>query len=267
MKGDIEKMINPFKNVRDTFEGIAVLAGDINGNLDGFVAKTEDYANQVNKITINSSKETQAAIYEEMERAFEYAIDFCNEMRVNIQKIVATTGKAEMFREGFLEIILSYNNLPRGYRIDESLVNFTPEATGVHFAEYIYNEETNSFEAKLDEDLGHYTAEGIVNNFIPQITDYYMTGMKIAGKIAALALNNIEKCLTSLQTLLLEMRDGTADFKIIGEYYRGRCKNIYDCALDIRKVYQICSNMVKNLEIIESAYTVFFKAENRVMTL
>ena len=262
-------MNNPFKNIGDTFEAIATMAGDINGELDGFLSKSEEMIKEAEaKSRDNAEKFRAGQLIENMEGFFEYAVDFCNEKRVELSKIITTSSLTKNnVGESFKDIILSYSNLPSNYKIDESLVDLTPEATGVHFAEYMYDPHTDKFEAKLDEDPAHYSVAGIVNAFIPQICDYSSNGFAIVEEITSNVLNYLITRIKELQTILLDGRDMTKSTDEIVCRTKVCIQNIHGVLTNIRKVYQIAMNMNKNLDIIESAYTIYFNSANRVMTL
>ena len=266
-------LANPFKALSEVFDGIAVIAGDMNGDLAEFESRIRDFREEIKKHTDNvaltclSAAQT-AECAEVFERAYEYAADFLNEYRAGLKKLVASVNTPDIFRDSFSEIILTLSSLPTNWKVDESSVNLSPAETGIHFAEYVYDANTRELKANLDEELSHYSVEGIVKNYIPTIIMYYENAFKILDSIATYALNAIERRIETLYKGLAVLRDpAEGDLLDVNMHFSMATNIIHEEVNSIRQVYQVSANMSKNINMIDTAFTHYINAKNRILTL
>lgn len=266
-------MDNPFKVLSDFFNELAVTAAEINTEITDLDSKLEDYNNEIQKVTNGTihnnplpSQVTEAI--EVLGRANEYVADKMNDIRVQLKKLVASANAPEVFRDAFKDIILTFTTLPNNYKVDESAINLSPSETGIHFAEYSYDGLARKLTANLDTELSHYSVEGIVNTYIPNIINYYESALKILSIIASRVLEEMEGRIKDLYkgvAVINDPSEGTV--KEAHSWYVTATIRLYDSISDIRSCYQIAANMVKNIGLIESAYSHYTNSKNRVMTL
>lgn len=266
-------MDNPFKVLSDFFNDIAVVAADLDGEITSLESKIDDYNNEIKEVTngmihTNPLPSQVTEVIEVLKRANEYTADKLNDIRVQLKKMVASVNAPEVFRDAFKDIILTFSTLPNNYKIDESTINLSPSETGIHFAEYVYDANTRKLTANLDTDLSHYSVEGIVNTYVPNIITYYESALKIISIVASRVLEEMEGRIKDLYKGVATINDpAEGTVKEAHRWYENATIRLYDSISDIRSCYQIAANMVKNIGIIESAFTHYTNSKNRVMTL
>lgn len=266
-------MNNPFKVLSDFFNELAVTAAVINTDITELDSKLEDYNKEIQKVSNGAIQNNPlpsqiTEVIEVLNRANEYTADKMNDIRVQLKKMVASVNAPEVFRDAFKDVILTFSSLPNNYKIDESTINLSPSETGIHFAEYVYDSNTRKLTANLDTELSHYSVEGIVNTYIPNIITYYESALKIISIIASRVLEEMEGRIKDLYKGVAAINDpveGTT--KEAHRWYENATIRLYESISDIRSCYQIAANMVKNIGLIETAFTYYTNSKNRVMTL
>lgn len=266
-------LANPFKALSEVFDGIAVVAGELNGDLAVFESKIKEYGDEIEKhknnvaLTNLSSAQTAECV-EVFERAYEYAADFLNEYRAALKKIVASVNTPDIFRDSFSEVILNLTSLPTNWKVDESMINLSPADTGIRFAEYMYDETTKELKSNLDEELSHYSVESIVKNYVPTIIMYYENAFKILNSIAVHTLESVERRIETLYKGLAILRDpAEGDLLDVNNHFCMANNILYGESSAVRQIYQVAANMSKNINMIDIAFSHYINAKNRILTL
>lgn len=266
-------MNNPFKVLSDFFNELAVTAADINSEITELDSKLEDYNKEIQEVSngaINNNPlpSQVTEVIEVLNRANEYTADKMNDIRVQLKKLIASVNAPEVFRDAFKDIILTFTSLPNNYKVDESTINLSPSETGIHFAEYTYDDLTRRLTANLDTELSHYSVESIVNTYIPNIINYYENALKILSIVASRVLEEMEGRIRKLYKGVAVINDPSeGSVEEAHRLYKYATIRLYDSISDIRSCYQIAANMVKNIGLIESAYGHYINSKNRIMTL